>query len=107
MLEKAAVYRHYNTDGDLLYVGASLNPFRRFLQHQGKSSWAYEAVNMTVEWYDSREDAETAEMVAISKEKPRYNIAGKPNRARDRYIPVAGEYGWPHVSEFLLAQACE
>lgn len=75
MNKKTALYRHYNKDGVLLYVGISLSAVARLSQHNHKSCWAHEIVNMTTEWLGSRPEALIAEKKAIKEEKPLHNIA--------------------------------
>ncbi len=71
--EKTALYRHYNDIGDLLYVGVSIYPVKRFSEHIANSEWAMDSKTMTIEWCRDREAALTAEKIAIKKEKPKYN----------------------------------
>ena len=67
------LYRYYNRDGALLYVGISYNAVIRASQHKKASSWYPHATNMTIENYSSRIDAANAEIAAIEKEKPIFN----------------------------------
>lgn len=74
MSTKTALYRHFGKDGELLYIGISYNPFARLSQHELSSSWASLTVSMTIEYFESREDALLAEKHAIINDKPIYNI---------------------------------
>lgn len=69
-----ALYRHYNANGALLYVGISLSAVIRFAKHKHESKWANEVHTMKVEYFDSREQALEAEQNAIKKERPLFNI---------------------------------
>lgn len=71
---RTALYRHWNADGELLYVGISLKPFQRLDQHKNNSHWYGDIANVSVEYFDTRSLAEDAERVAINKEKPLHNI---------------------------------
>jgi predicted GIY-YIG superfamily endonuclease len=73
---ETALYRHYDEDGRLLYVGISLDVLKRIQQHRG-SSWSRDITYIAIEGYASREAAEAAERVAIETERPLYNIAGR------------------------------
>lgn len=86
------LYRHFDADGSLLYVGQSANAFKRWGQHKGTSEWAAAAVTMRVEQFDSREAALAAERQAILLEKPRFNRYGieKPKREHKKRSPKAG-----------------
>jgi hypothetical protein len=74
--EAVALYRYFDADDVLLYVGISNDPEFRWKAHlYGSSSvtWPKEAVRRTIEWHDSRPLALTAEEEAIRTENPRYN----------------------------------
>ena len=73
-MKRTALYRHFDKDGALLYVGISLNPLTRIKQHNDQSFWAHDAVRMETEWFETKLEAQKAEMVAIRKEKPKHNI---------------------------------
>jgi len=69
------LYRHFDKDGVLLYVGISTNVVLRLSQHSKYSHWFDEITNVTIETYPSRDDALDAETKAIQTENPKYNIA--------------------------------
>jgi len=73
--QKTALYRHYDKDGTLLYIGISLSQFTRLKQHQKSiADWTDMAVTMTTEWLPTRREAFKAEKQAIKLEKPLCNI---------------------------------
>ena len=78
---RTALYRHWDEEGDLLYIGISLSAVARLAQHSQKSHWHNQIANMTVEWFDSRADALNAEREAIQSERPKFNK--KHNAAND------------------------
>lgn len=77
MSEKTELYRHYNGEGLLLYVGISLSAINRFIQHKQISGWANQVTKIEIEVFDTREDALKAETLAINNENPVYNIQKK------------------------------
>jgi predicted GIY-YIG superfamily endonuclease len=77
------LYRHFDADDRLLYVGISLDAFSRLRQHQQAAGWVSAAVTMRTVTYRSRDEAFAAEARAIAEEKPLWNIAGVPHPARD------------------------
>jgi hypothetical protein len=79
MSERTAVYRLFDADGALLYVGISKSFGLRWQQHAHAQPWWPEVQRQTVEWRETRREAEEAETVAILSEKPRYN--------RDKAVP--------------------
>lgn len=72
-----AVYRLYSAD-DLLYVGMSNNPLERFIEHRADKDWWPQVELYSIEWFDTRAEAEYAEEDAIKDEWPLYNIAHQP-----------------------------
>lgn len=71
---RAAVYRLYSKSGELLYVGISDKPTRRWTQHEARKPWYPEVHASTVEWHPTREAALSYERRAIRIERPRYNV---------------------------------
>lgn len=80
---KTAVYRHFDADGRLLYVGCSSDPHGRFVNHKCKSAWAFQVATISIEWFENRATALAAERAAILTEKPPFNSAlgGKQGKA--------------------------
>jgi hypothetical protein len=68
-----ALYRHFSSDGDLLYVGVSCNPIQRLSQHIAKSDWWNEIATVTIEKFETRALARAAEVEAIRSERPMLN----------------------------------
>jgi excisionase family DNA binding protein len=68
------LYRHFDAEGVLLYVGVSLNAFARLAKHRNCSHWFGLVRNMTIEDFPSREDSLRAETEAIRNERPLHNI---------------------------------
>ena len=76
-----ALYRLFDVDGELVYVGITNNPAMRWSQHSAYSEWWSRVSSKSVEWHDTRAAAEKAERVAIRCEGPLFNRA---------HIPCAG-----------------
>ena len=68
------LYRLWNSSDDLLYVGISKSALTRLGQHQRSQPWADEICRITIERFDTRGQAETAEVEAIAAERPKYNV---------------------------------
>ena len=71
---KTALYRHFNKDNELLYVGISLNALNRLAQHKDHSHWFNNITNVQIEQFETRELALKAEREAVLKENPKHNI---------------------------------
>jgi predicted GIY-YIG superfamily endonuclease len=72
---RAAVYRLYDAEGTLLYIGSAYDPADRSKQHRAKAWWP-QVTRREDEWHPSRWTAYTAETQAIQAEKPRHNVMG-------------------------------
>jgi hypothetical protein len=76
------LYRHFDSEGQLLYVGISISALERYKQHSG-TEWFPSVSQITVEHFPTREEAAKAEVLAIKTEKPKFNIRhlnSKPKR---------------------------
>jgi predicted GIY-YIG superfamily endonuclease len=73
------LYRFFDKNDNLLYVGISSNWKQRLSQHYKESDFHYEATKITLEHFNTREEVEEAEKLAILVEKPKYNKAHNPN----------------------------
>lgn len=80
---RVALYRHYDQDGELLYVGISVRPDLRGRDHARDSHWIDLAVRQEAQWLRCRADALAAEAEAITSERPLFNSQGAgPGRDR-------------------------
>jgi hypothetical protein len=75
------LYRHYDINGVLLYVGISISSITRAKQHKAASGWWGEIVRIDIERFPNRKMADDAETVAIQTENPKYNVAKRNNHA--------------------------
>lgn len=69
-----ALYRAFDAEGALLYVGISFNPLLRVGQHAKSKAWWTEVAKITVAHYPTRAAAAAAERSAIASERPRHNV---------------------------------
>lgn len=75
---RTALYRLYDARGDLLYVGITNNTHRRWGQHELCQPWWHLVRDTSVQWFEDRGEVETAEVVAIETERPRFNVEHVP-----------------------------
>ncbi|MDX2997984.1 GIY-YIG nuclease family protein [Streptomyces scabiei] len=68
--ERTALYRLYDANDVLLYLGISWNPDFRWEQHQNDKHWAHQVARRTVEWHPTRSAALAEEESATAVEKP-------------------------------------
>ena len=89
MTRPAAVYRYFNAEGALLYVGCTVNPTARHREHGSKAPWAGSIAIWTVDWFETREEARTRETQAIAAEKPIFNRLGNPECSESSLEPAS------------------
>ncbi len=95
------LYRHFDKDGRLLYIGESCRILDRVLQHEKDARWFKEIVSITLEHFPTRLAARVAEKPAIAAEKPLYNIIGnRPRPCR----PAVRETRWTKEARELDEQ---
>jgi predicted GIY-YIG superfamily endonuclease len=80
-----AVYRFYDSAGQLLYVGITFDIGPRFASHARKASWWCDQHSAVVVWRGTRAEAADEERKAIRGERPLHNISGtRVSRTRVR-----------------------
>ena len=85
MSEYQQLYRMYDKDGRLLYVGISKSALARYAQHAAEKAWIGEVVRMDVQTIPcARDEIVKIESRAIEQEQPRYNVAGNSRADRPR-----------------------
>jgi antitoxin StbD len=94
MEERASVYRFYDGDGQLLYVGRTQQiASRRIAQHRSTKDWFEQVARIEVTAFDSWSAACIEEDAAIATERPIHNQTD--TSARIASAPVAA---WVAVS---------
>lgn len=74
-METYTLYRFFNEENELLYVGISMDFWNRFKNHQNRKSWWREVAFAKVAHLDDVNAATHAEKVAIAEERPIYNVS--------------------------------
>lgn len=93
-----ALYRMFDAEGRLLYIGQSRSPWMRAQQQaETRSTWATQIARIQVEWHPSRPEAMRAEVEAIRREAPLYNVAKFCRQAASRAAPPAKQMFEPAV----------
>lgn len=67
------LYRHFDKDGKLLYIGISISAMTRLSQHKSVSPWFDQIANVTIENHESRKAVLKAERESIFSEEPIHN----------------------------------
>lgn len=101
------VYRLFNREGDLLYVGLSNNPSIRVDYHELTKSWWSEVDPRLhrAEAFGSRREARQAERNAITTEGPKYNIMDKPgakHKSKSKFIARGPNAQYMTLNQFSL-----
>jgi excinuclease UvrABC nuclease subunit len=82
------LYRVYGDEGILLYIGVSNNFGRRWNEHSRNQPWWNSRRRMTVDWYNTEDEALDAEAHAIFNEQPRYNVMHRKQAQRLKSLQV-------------------
>jgi hypothetical protein len=69
-----ALYRFFDADGRLLYVGITFAIRQRWYAHAQEKTWWPQVAHKQVEWLPNRYRAAKAEIAAIKAERPLYNV---------------------------------
>ena len=104
-LGPTSLYRHYDKDGILLYVGISLNFLTRTDTHSNFAQWWNLIATIKVAHYASRDIAEDAERRAIINEKPIFNITYStdpllPRITKVRRPDIFGRPRWRTITTY-------
>lgn len=89
-----SLYRFYDADNRLLYVGITSHLPRRLDEHASKSWWARVQI-VRVQHFGDPEEARGRERRAIATEWPLYNVTG-----RGRRQPVTAAVGERQFNRF-------
>lgn len=94
---ETALYRFFNDADQLLYVGITGNPQKRWADHRrhAAATWWPMAARASVDWFKERTDATAAELRVIRTKAPLYNSGGAPSPLREQ---APGERLCPRVN---------
>lgn len=85
------LYRCFDYDNKLLYVGISMSSLVRMAAHSDESSWFCAVSRIEIERFPSRRMAAEMERRAIREERPMFNV-----RHNRRKSPAARQGGTVH-----------
>jgi len=75
------LYRLYDADGTLLYIGISYSAIARYAQHKATQPWIGDVCRIEIETHDvSRAEILEIERRAIADEQPKHNKIGRTSR---------------------------
>lgn len=95
--ERTALYKLYDGDELLLYVGIAADPKQRWSQHRAEKPWWNRVVTRTIEWFPDLPSALAAEMDCIRSERPIFNRRGS--------AWLKAETGQPRFKAYGLSEA--
>jgi len=77
----ACVYRHFDKNDVLLYVGVTANILNRTACHSSATQWFKDISRIDIKHFEKESDAHAAERKAIRTENPKHNIQHTANSA--------------------------
>jgi hypothetical protein len=92
------LYRFYNAEGRLLYVGWTSRALVRWVEHTRYQPWWSEVSHIRVEHLPTADDAREAEIRAIRNENPLYNVVRMDGR---KSLPTGVYRRWGEGSVFI------
>lgn len=93
--ERQSLYRFFDGDGNLLYIGITNCLPRRLGDHERYKSWFSDVASVSVETFPNRESVLAAEKAAIRAESPMHNVVHSTKmgpRSRPRTKSGAGRW---------------
>lgn len=94
-MTRTALYRHYDADSRLLYVGIAVAPLSRLSGH-AKSHWADDIARIEIEWHADDQLARDEEARQIQRLKPLHNRS----RSTLRYARLVSSV--PDAADFAI-----
>ena len=82
--ETHILYRFYDDEERLLYIGVTVDPGKRMSAHCHGKSWWQSVHNITMQNFSSSSDLMCAEREAIKAEDPIYNVVHSRRKRRRR-----------------------
>jgi hypothetical protein len=83
-LGPTSVYRYFDGNNLLVYVGITSRGIKRNREHNDVKSWWQYVVRQEVEHFDTRSEAAARERALIREYRPPYNIQHNPDHASTR-----------------------
>jgi len=104
---RTQLYRHFDGDGKLLYVGTSFSAVNRLSCHKREAGWFDQIASVTIEKFETRRAALHAEALAIAQENPRFNRDKPDPSAFVDAPPCKTCMGQPHICIGMSPRRCE
>ena len=93
------VYRFYNENDRLLYVGITDNWPARFHEHAKKSAWYKDARRIDLKPFETRQEALAEELNAIHNEDPLWNINGSAKASATEHFKQVVDWARQFVED--------
>jgi predicted GIY-YIG superfamily endonuclease len=94
------VYRHFDADSNLLYVGMSASPIARYFTHKCSSNWRDRISRIEISAYPIKALALEDESKAMRDENPLFN---KQKRIKKLFLSDIVEPNWPLIISDIIA----
>ena len=88
----AYLYRYFDVSNRLLYIGISINAFRRLAEQIGYLSWFDQIRTVTLQRFKTMRKATKAEQKAIEREHPKFNVSHNRQKKKIRTSEDVADY---------------
>lgn len=109
-MKQSTLYRYFDADGTLIYLGISSNAMARLRSHK-KDDWANRIATVKLERFPDRSAALAAESMAIKAERPMFNkmhlikCCGRARMKPEERCTARGLSLSPQMMEAAIARA--
>lgn len=81
-----ATYLFHGRDGEVIYVGSSINPLARLGSHAGHQDWWPDVTSIEVRHFVTLAEARKHEVECIAAINPRYNVNGRTDLPKEKRV---------------------
>jgi predicted GIY-YIG superfamily endonuclease len=98
------VYKHFDANGTLLYIGSTIDFFKRCTDHK-KSPWATRVARIEVHPVANSDQAILLEHKLIKKEQPQFNVHIKYSKTKNDWSTANAAKVIAYAKEYVKSES--